>query len=97
MIRWRKKVEEYVELRRSLGFKLLDANNGLIQFASFLEQNRIVTASDSRLPVDRSPHLFYLVRRQGARYCRLLPVGDGGDACCQILVNVSPITCESQE
>ena len=40
MIRWRKKVEEYVELRRSLGFKLLDAHNGLIQFASFLEQSR---------------------------------------------------------
>jgi integrase/recombinase XerD len=40
MIRWRKKVEEYVELRRSLGFKLLDARNGLIQFASFLEQSR---------------------------------------------------------
>src|SRR4029077_11807541 len=40
MIRWRKRVEEYVELRRSLGFKLLDAKNGLIQFASFLEQNR---------------------------------------------------------
>ena len=40
MIGWRKKVEEYVELRRSLGFKLLDANNGLIKFASFLEQNR---------------------------------------------------------
>jgi hypothetical protein len=39
MIRWRKKVEEYVELRRSLGFKLLDAKNGLIQFASFLEQS----------------------------------------------------------
>ena len=40
MIGWRKKVEEYVELRRSLGFKLLDANIGLIKFASFLEQNR---------------------------------------------------------
>ena len=40
MIRWQKKVEEYVELRRSLGFKLLDAKNGLIQFASFLEQSR---------------------------------------------------------
>jgi len=40
MIGWRRKVEEYVALRRSLGFKLLDANNGLIQFASFLEQNR---------------------------------------------------------
>src|ERR1041385_7063017 len=40
MIHWRKKVEEYVELRRSLGFKLLDAKNGLIQFASFLEQSR---------------------------------------------------------
>ena len=38
MIRWRKKVEEYVELRRSLGFKLLDARNGLIQFASFLDR-----------------------------------------------------------
>ena len=40
MIRWRKKVEEYVELRRSLGFKLLDAKIGLIKFASFLEQSR---------------------------------------------------------
>ena len=40
MIRWRKKVEEYVELRRSLGFKLLDAEKALIQFASFLEQSR---------------------------------------------------------
>ena len=38
MIGWRRKVEEYVALRRSLGFKLLDANNGLIQFASFLER-----------------------------------------------------------
>lgn len=40
MIRWRKRIEEYVELRRSLGFKLLDAKNGLIKFASFLEQSR---------------------------------------------------------
>jgi hypothetical protein len=40
MIGWRKKVEEYVELRRSLGFKLLDASNGLIQFSSFLEHSR---------------------------------------------------------
>ena len=38
MISWRKRVEEYVELRRSLGFKLLDAKVGLIKFASFLEQ-----------------------------------------------------------
>jgi integrase len=37
---WRKRVEEYVELRRSLGFKLLDANVGLIRFASFLQQRR---------------------------------------------------------
>jgi hypothetical protein len=40
MTRWRKKIEEYVELRRSLGFKLLDAKDGLIKFASFLEQSR---------------------------------------------------------
>jgi hypothetical protein len=40
MMPWRKKVEEYVELRRSLGFKLLDTNNGLIKFASLLEQSR---------------------------------------------------------
>ena len=35
---WRKAVEDYVEMRRSLGFKLLDAKVGLINFASFLEQ-----------------------------------------------------------
>ena len=40
MTSWRKRVEEYVELRRSLGFKLLDAKVGLIQFASFLQQRR---------------------------------------------------------
>ena len=32
MIPWRKAVEEYVEMRRSLGFKLLDAKVGLIKF-----------------------------------------------------------------
>jgi integrase/recombinase XerD len=35
---WREAVEEYVEIRRSLGFKLLDAKVGLINFAAFLEQ-----------------------------------------------------------
>lgn len=35
---WRKAVEDYVEMRRSLGFKLLDAKMSLIKFASFLEQ-----------------------------------------------------------
>ena len=29
---WRKAVEDYVEMRRSLGFKLLDAKVGLIKF-----------------------------------------------------------------
>ena len=29
---WRKRVEEYVELRRSLGFKLLGREGGLDQF-----------------------------------------------------------------
>ena len=40
MTSWRKRVEEYVELRRSLGFKLVDAKVGLIKFASFLQQRR---------------------------------------------------------
>ena len=40
MTSWRKRVEDYVELRRSLGFKLLDAKVGLIKFASFLHQRR---------------------------------------------------------
>ena len=40
MTPWRKAVEDYIELRRSLGFKLLDARVGLIDFASFLEQRR---------------------------------------------------------
>jgi integrase len=35
---WREAVEEYIEMRRSLGFKLLEAKVGLINFASFLEQ-----------------------------------------------------------
>jgi len=39
VISWRKAVEEYIEMRRSLGFKLLDAKVGLIQFGSFLLQN----------------------------------------------------------
>lgn len=39
---WRKRVAEYVELRRNLGFKLLDTNVGLIGFASFLQQRRAV-------------------------------------------------------
>ena len=40
MTSWRKRVEEYVELRRSLGFKLLEAKVALIKFASFLQQRR---------------------------------------------------------
>jgi len=35
---WHKAVEDYVEMRRSLGFKLVDVKLGLIDFASFLEQ-----------------------------------------------------------
>ena len=40
MISWRKAVEDYVDMRCSLGFKLLEAKVGLIRFASFLEQHR---------------------------------------------------------
>jgi integrase len=36
----RKAVEDYVELRRRLGFKLLEAKVGLLDFASFLKQRR---------------------------------------------------------
>lgn len=35
MTSWRKRVEEYVELRRSLGFKLREAKVALIKFSSF--------------------------------------------------------------
>jgi integrase/recombinase XerD len=35
---WREAVEDYVLMRRSLGFKLLDVKVGLTHFASFLEQ-----------------------------------------------------------
>jgi integrase/recombinase XerD len=37
---WRNAVEDYVDMRCSLGFKLRDAKVGLIKFASFLEQRR---------------------------------------------------------
>ena len=40
MTSWRKAVVDYVEMRRRLGFKLLDTNVGLIDFASFLKQRR---------------------------------------------------------
>lgn len=40
MISWRKAVEDYVDMRCSLGFKLHDAKSGLKKFASFLEQRR---------------------------------------------------------
>ena len=40
MTSWRKAVEDYVDMRRSLGFKLREAKAGLIRFASFLEQRR---------------------------------------------------------
>jgi integrase/recombinase XerD len=40
VISWRKAVENYVELRRSLGFKLLEAKVGLLHFALFLERRR---------------------------------------------------------
>jgi integrase len=38
VISWHKAINEYIELRRSLGFKLLNAKVGLINFASFLQQ-----------------------------------------------------------
>ena len=40
MISWRKAVEDYVEMRRSLGFKLRDTKAGLIDFAAFLKERR---------------------------------------------------------
>lgn len=42
MTSWRNAVENYVDLRRSLGFKLVGANAGLNQFALFLEQRGAV-------------------------------------------------------
>ena len=74
MIRWRKKVEEYVELRRSLGFKLLDAKNGLIQFASFLEQSR-------------ATHITIALAMKWAQQdkMRVPPNGPGGSASFAVL------------
>ena len=36
----RQDVEEYLKLRRNLGFKLLDASKGLLDFVTYLEQHR---------------------------------------------------------
>lgn len=40
MTKLRQAVEEYVRLRRNLGFKLHEASKGLLDFASFMEQHR---------------------------------------------------------
>jgi site-specific recombinase XerD len=37
MSTWRQAVEDYIQLRRSLGFKLCEAKVALLHFASFLE------------------------------------------------------------
>jgi integrase/recombinase XerD len=34
---WRSAVEDYVQLRRSLGFKLRETQRALLEFAAFLE------------------------------------------------------------
>jgi integrase len=39
MSTWRKAVEDYIAMRRSLGFKLRDLGAGLLKFVSFLEQH----------------------------------------------------------
>jgi integrase len=44
---WRKRVEEYVELRRSLGFKLLEAKVALIKFSSFLQEHHAASITIS--------------------------------------------------
>ena len=40
MTKLRQAVEEYVRLRRNLGFKLHEASKGLLDFARFMEQHR---------------------------------------------------------
>ena len=35
----RQAVREYLDMRRALGFKLLDAGKGLINFITFMEQH----------------------------------------------------------
>jgi integrase/recombinase XerD len=39
MSRLRKAIQDYLEMRRNLGFKLHDAQIGLLKFASFLEKH----------------------------------------------------------
>jgi integrase len=40
MSTWRKAVDDYIQMRRGLGFKLHEANRGLLNFASFLGHRR---------------------------------------------------------
>ena len=46
MNKLREAVHEYLNLRRGLGFKMQEAGKGLLDFATFMEQNR---ATGSRL------------------------------------------------
>jgi integrase/recombinase XerD len=41
MSTWRKGVEDYIQMRRSLGFKLHDAKIGLLNFVAFLEERGV--------------------------------------------------------
>ncbi len=44
---FRQAVHEYLSLRRSLGFKLHDAGNGLLDFVTFMEQHRATYITQS--------------------------------------------------
>jgi hypothetical protein len=51
----REALQEYIDLRRSLGFKMRDAGLLLPRFVSFLEQRHLLESSGRFL--DNSPHL----------------------------------------
>ena len=57
----RKTVREYLELRRSLGFKLQEAGKGLLDFVTFLERHkapyitRALALASAQQPSDAQP------------------------------------------
>lgn len=69
----RQAVQEYLDLRRSLGFKLKDAGKALPDFVAFMERHRasFITQALVSIAGIKEPGIFGVMEPGGAAWIRL--------------------------
>ena len=71
----RQAVQEYLSLRRALGFKLQDAGKALLDFVTFMEQHRASYVTQAlalawaQQPIERSTRALGATPERCARLC----------------------------